>query len=316
MRAGNCVAANSVRALVCALFLMPPAAWAQPPAPALRAASIGHGIVLHYIEAGSGPAVIFIHGSLSDYSYWNQQISAFAEHYHVIAYSRRYNFPNTNAAQSGYSAVVDADDLAGLIETLRLGQVSLIGHSYGALTALFLAAKHPELVRAAVLAEPPVISLLTHLPDGESVTGRKMFLDIQRRMVVPMKAAFSRGETEAGVQVFIDYVFNDPHAWEKMSQDSRRETLRDAREWDVMMTSGTLFPKIEPRSIRNVRTPVLLLSGGKSYPFLQLTDAELARLLPDNQHIVFPDSGHQMWFQHPQECRQAAEEFLRAHGAN
>jgi pimeloyl-ACP methyl ester carboxylesterase len=140
-----------------------------------------------------------------------------------------------------------------------------------------------------------------------------MFLDIQRRMVVPMKAAFSKGESEAGVRVFINYVFDDQRAWDKMPQESRRQTLRDAREWDVMMPAGTLFPNIEPQSIRNVRIPVLLLSGGKSYAFLQLIDAALQDLLQDNQRIIFPDAGHQMWLLHPQECRDAAEEFLRAH---
>jgi pimeloyl-ACP methyl ester carboxylesterase len=306
----------SVLALVFAFILLPGTGWAQRASPALKAASIGHGIVLHYIEAGSGPPVIFVHGSLSDYTYWDEQISAFAEHYHVIAYSRRYNFPNTNPARPGYSAVVDAQDLAQLIGTLKLGKVSLIGHSYGALTALLLATKHPELIRAAVLAEPPVISLLAQLPGEESAAGKTLFLDIQRRMVVPMKAAFSRGESEAGVSVFINYVFDDPHAWDKMPQESRRQTLRDAREWDVMMPAGTLFPNIEPQSIRNVRIPVLLLSGGKSYAFLQLIDAALQDLLQDNQRIVFPEAGHQMWLLHPQECRDAAEEFLRAHRGN
>jgi len=313
MRSSKSATVVSVLALVFAFLLPPLTGWAQRASPPLKAASIGHGIVLHYIEAGSGPPVIFVHGSLSDYTYWDEQISAFAEHYHVIAYSRRYNFPNTNPARPGYSAVVDAQDLAQLIGTLKLGKVSLIGHSYGALTALLLATKHPELVRAAVLAEPPVISLLAQLPGGDSAAGKTMFLDIQRRMVVPMKAAFSKGESEAGVRVFINYVFDDQRAWDKMPQESRRQTLRDAREWDVMMPAGTLFPNIEPQSIRNVRIPVLLLSGGKSYAFLQLIDAALQDLLQDNQRIIFPDAGHQMWLLHPQECRDAAEEFLRAH---
>jgi pimeloyl-ACP methyl ester carboxylesterase len=45
--------------------------------------------------------------------------------------------------------------LAALIEKLQLGKVHVIGHSYGALTALFLAVKHPELVRTLVLARLP-----------------------------------------------------------------------------------------------------------------------------------------------------------------
>ncbi len=56
----------------------------------------------------------------------------------------------------------------------------MIGHSYGALTALFLAVKHPELVRALVLAEPPAVSLLSHLPGEKAQTGKAMFEDIQQ----------------------------------------------------------------------------------------------------------------------------------------
>jgi pimeloyl-ACP methyl ester carboxylesterase len=186
----------------------------------------------------------------------------------------------------------------------------VIGHSYGALAALFLAARHPEIVRALVLAEPPAISLLAHLPSDEAKTGKAMFEDIQRRMVVPMQRAFRRGDRDAGIAAFIDYVFNDSHAWEKMPESARGDTLRDAHEWDVMMTTGTLFPNIEPRTIRRITAPVLLLSGAKSYPFLGLITEELARLLPNRETIVLPDAGHQMWYQAPDVCRKDVEAFV------
>jgi pimeloyl-ACP methyl ester carboxylesterase len=254
--------------------------------------------------------VIFVHGSLSDGGYWADQIDPFAKHYRAIAYSRRYNYPNVNPARPGYSAIVDAEDLAGFIHTLHLGKVVVIGHSYGALTALFLAAKHPELVRALVLAEPPAISLLAHLPGGEAKTGKAIYDDIQRRMVAPMQQAFRRGDRDAGIAAFIDYVFSDPQAWDKMPEAARAETLRDAQEWDVMMTTGTLFPEIEASTIRRITAPVLLLSGAKSYPFLGLITEELARLLPNRETIVLPDAGHQMWDQAPELCRKDVEAFL------
>ncbi len=277
---------------------------------ALRTVDIGNGITLHYVDQGKGTPVIFVHGSLSDGGYWADQAGRFAEHYRAIAYSRRYNYPNSNPARSGYSAVIDAQDLAAFIHTLHLGKVVLIGHSYGALTALFLAAIHPELVRALVLAEPPAISLLAHLPGDEAKTGMAMFEDIERRMVTPMQEAFRRGDRDAGVGVFIAYVFNDPHAWDQMTKSARDEMLRDAHEWDVMMTTGTLFPDIKSRTIRNITAPVLLLSGAKSYPFLGLITEELARLLPNRETVVLPDAGHQMWYQAPDLCRKDVEAFL------
>lgn len=283
-------------------------------APAIQIVDIGQGITLHYVEQGTGTSVIFVHGSLSDGGYWANEVAAFGKNYRAIAYSRRYNYPNDNPARPGYSAIVDSEDLAALIHTLHLGKVVVIGHSYGAYTALFLAIKHPELVRALVLAEPPAISLLGYLPGDEADKGKAMEADIQRRMVVPMQEEFRRGDRDAGISAFLAYVLNDPKAWEKIPQSGREQMLRSAREWDVMMTTGTIFPKIGPAQVRKIRTPVLLLSGAKSYPFLGLITKELARLLPHNQSVVFPNAGHQMWYQDAEECRKDVEDFLARNG--
>lgn len=180
---------------------------AQINIPSLAVRDIGDGIRLHYEERGSGTPIIFVHGSLSDYTYWQQQMEPFATKYRAIVYSRRYNFPNSNPAQSGYSAIMDADDLARLVRTLGLGKIVVIGHSYGALTALFFATRHPELVSAMVLAEPPVISLLNHLSEQRSAEGNAMFQDIQTHMVAPMKVAFAKG----------DRTRESPHSWTTFS---------------------------------------------------------------------------------------------------
>src|SRR5579863_9841476 len=225
------------------------AASGKPGAPVFGAVDIGDGITLHYAEVGSGTPVVFVHGSISDLTYWKDQVNAFGSKYRAITYSRRYNYPNTNPSRPGYSAITDADDLAALIGKLHLGKVYIVGHSYGALTTLFLATRHPELIRAAVLAEPPAVSLLAHMPDEEASPGRAIYTDIQEHMVDPMKRDFAAGNVDAGVGDFIDYVFAKPHAWADMSADDRTETLRDAHEWEVMMTSGTLFPEIDPETI-------------------------------------------------------------------
>src|SRR6266513_5323138 len=71
-----------------------------------------NGIELHYLEKGSGMPVVLIHGGLGDYREWNPQIERISSHYRVIAYSRRYNYPNNNAEIPDHSATVEARDLA------------------------------------------------------------------------------------------------------------------------------------------------------------------------------------------------------------
>lgn len=180
-----------------AIFVSMSCAMAEP---AFKTVEIDNGITLHYVEAGSGPPVIFVHGSLSDAGYWSGQMDAFAAaHYHVIAYSRRYNWPNKNAPIDGYSAIVDAQDLAALIETLHLGKAYVVGLSYGAYTALFLSARRPDLVRAAVLSEPPAMTLLQHIAGRDAALGEKTFADVEENMVRPMTIDFRVGQSEKGV---------------------------------------------------------------------------------------------------------------------
>ena len=112
----------------------------------------------------------------------------------------------------------------------------------------------------------------------------------------------------------ITYVFDNPNAWDNMPQPSREETLRDVHEWDVMMTSGTLFPVITPEAVHKISAPALILLGAQSYPFLGVIGRELARLLPNSRTTVFPDAGHQMWLQPPAECRKDVEMFLADFG--
>ena len=53
-----------------------------------------NGVDLHYLEIGKGVPVIFVHGGLDDYRMWDAQLEPFSQQYRVIAYSRRYNYPN------------------------------------------------------------------------------------------------------------------------------------------------------------------------------------------------------------------------------
>jgi non-heme chloroperoxidase len=280
--------------------------------PVFHTVTVDGGVELHYIERGTGIPVVFVHGSLSDATYWNDQLGPFAERgYRAIAYSRRYNPPNTNKAQPGYSAVADADDLAAFILKLNLGKVHVVGHSYGALTALFLAVKHPELIRTLVLAEAPAVSLLTHMSGPHAEAGKAAFAEIQDRMVTPMKVAFKQGDREAGLRTFMAYVLDNPQAWDKMPAPDRQDMLDHSREWDVMMTTGELFPELDPQAVRKITAPALLLSGEKSYRFMALIDEELLRLLPNSRGIVLHGATHRMWYEQPEQCRKAVVDFWR-----
>jgi len=111
----------------------------------------------------------------------------FAHRYRTIVYSRRRHWPNAwPDDESGSEAPVHAADLATLLRALKLAPAHLIGHSYGALIALLLAAEHPARVRTLALGEPPLISWLNSLPDGQPLVA-----DFMETAVQPCRDAFT-----------------------------------------------------------------------------------------------------------------------------
>ena len=129
-----------------------------------------NGVELHYIEQGQGEPLVLLHGGQGDYRSWQPQIQALSPRYRVIAYSRRYHYPNDNPLTGrNHSALIDAVDLAGLLATLKLGPVHLVGTSYGAFTALALAVERPDLVRSLVLAEPPIHQWVANTEPGSTL---------------------------------------------------------------------------------------------------------------------------------------------------
>ena len=127
-----------------------------------------NGARLEYVEMGVGDPLVFVHGSLGDLRIWRRQVKLFSARYRVIAYSRRYHHPNAAPGEGDpeYTAALHADDLARLIEKLNLGPAHLVTSSFGGCVALALAVTRPELVRSLVLAEPPLMPWLEHIPGG------------------------------------------------------------------------------------------------------------------------------------------------------
>jgi pimeloyl-ACP methyl ester carboxylesterase len=267
--------------------------------PELRKVAVGDGVELHYVERGKGVAVVFVHGTLGDYSSWDGQLGAFAETYRVIAYSRRYNYPNTNKLRPKHSAVVEAEDLAAFIKKLDLGKVHVVGHSYGAYTALFLAVNHPDLVRTLTLAEPPLVFA------GERVEEAKA------QLVKRARAAFEKGEPDDAIRTIVNS--SREGRYDKIPEPFRNRLRQNASELEALVTSDNMYPGLDRAAVRKIAVPALLLSGEKSPPSHKLIDEELERLLPQKrrQRVIIRDADHGMWFQQAEACRKAVLAFLR-----
>jgi len=112
---------------------------------------------LHYVEAGSGPLVILLHGFPEFWWSWRHQIPALAQAgFRVVAPDLRgYNLSDKPHDVASYAIERLTGDVAGLIRALGQKKAHVVGHDWGGGVAWSFAMGHPALLdRLAVLNCP------------------------------------------------------------------------------------------------------------------------------------------------------------------
>jgi pimeloyl-ACP methyl ester carboxylesterase len=109
-------------------------------------------------EIGQGEALVFLHGSWSDSSQWVPVIEQLGEEYHCFV-PDLLGFGESERPKIHYSIESQVETLAEYLESLRLRQVYLIGHSLGAWVAASYALKYLDQVRGLVLLAPEGIQV-------------------------------------------------------------------------------------------------------------------------------------------------------------
>ena len=264
------------------------------------------GARLAYTDAGRGEPLVFVHGSLEDLRIWRRLVEQFSAHYRVIAYSRRYHHPNAAPREGdpAYTASLHAADLADLIEELNLGPAHLVTSSFGGCVALALAVARPELVRSLVLAEPPLMPWLEHIPGGAPLA-QAFYADAWR----PAQFAFREGDSEQGVRFFLDGVIGQG-AFDRLSAAGQRMLLDNAAEMRAETLSLDIFPALTCTDVTALDRPVLLLNGELSPRLFHLINSELARCLPRATQEVIPQTSHAIHVGNPVAHHAAVREFL------
>ena len=252
--------------------------------------SIKYEKELHYVEKGAGQPVIFIHGTLTDFRIWQFQLEKFAQKYHVITYSRRYAYPNQWPGNGDDNNLTNnVEDLAELvIKNLSLGSAHLIGHSYGALIALYMAHQHPDQVITLVLGEPPAMSLL----EGNKQNSKDVDT-IRENAFEPVQDAIRRGEKERAVRIFLDGVMSKEGFFDQLQPKARIMIMDNVKSLGGELAS--VSQRLTREDIQKITKPTLLVKGELSPKFLHHIIDILASHMPNSEELVIPEQSHDLW---------------------
>lgn len=119
------------------------------------------GAQLYYELRGTGPTLLFIPGASGDAGSFEAAAQWLADRYTVLIYDRRAHSRSPWPEGWSHTSIDEqGDDAAALLRTLGLAPAHVFGTSSGATIGLNLALRHPQVVRNAVLHEPPKIGVL------------------------------------------------------------------------------------------------------------------------------------------------------------
>ena len=135
-----------------------------------------NGIELFYEDsdaenADGKPVLFFLHGAAGNHMSWWQQVPTFRQSYRCIAIDHRGFGRSLDTTGEGTAKFID--DLEALVDHLGVPQLSLVAQSMGGRASLGYAVRHPERVKALVMADTwgffdwPEQQERAHHPRGE-----------------------------------------------------------------------------------------------------------------------------------------------------
>ncbi|WP_020683802.1 alpha/beta fold hydrolase [Marinobacterium rhizophilum] len=269
------------------------------------------GVRMHYREAGSGPALVLIHGSsanLRDFS--TSLFTPLSQNYRVIAIDR----PGHGYSERPKGAWPDpgrqAELIHQLLQQLKVERPVLVGHSWGGSVVLAYMLAYPDETAAGVL-----LAGATHPWTGgvawyNSLAGVPLLGPVFAHTLVYPLGSFLLHDAVAGVfapnPVPKEYyasagvgLFLRPQTFLANAQDARGLS-------DFLVTQSLHYDEISQ--------PLLLLTGHDDILVPAWNHSErLARQAPNAEQIEFEATGHALHNAHSARVAAVIEAFLARH---
>jgi non-heme chloroperoxidase len=265
------------------------------------------GTDIYYKDWGRGPVVTFSHGWPLNSDMWDGQMLFLAQNgFRVVAHDRR-GHGRSGQASSGNDMDGYADDLAAVIETLDLRNVTLVGHSTGGGEVVRYIGRHgTERVAKVVLigAVPPLLLKTDAHPEGiprEVFDGLRAAIAADRGQLWKDFAVQFYGANRSGAKVS-QGLLDQFWLW------SMQAGLKNAYE-SIKAFSETDFTK----DLAQIDVPALIMHGEDDQIVpLEDTGKRSAKLIAGAKTIFYPGAPHGLTATHQDQINSDLLGFLRS----
>jgi len=257
---------------------------------------------MHYSEAGEGPALVLLHGSgpgASGWSNYQQNMPELAKHFRVLALDM-IGWGGSDPVK--YTERDNAEGIIQFLDTLGIEKAALVGNSLGAMMALRVAVRRPELVSHLITMGSGVGGVKLFQPNDGPSEGMKVLFETYRNPTTEqMRKLIS-------IMTF-DPKFTEGDLAEKRAAAARSTQVHlDNYNEGQPFGPGDIFTSDE--DLAKIKAPLLLIHGrddrvvGLEHSFKLLSATQNSRL------VIFNRCGHWAQLEHHEEFNRMVTDFV------
>jgi epoxide hydrolase 4 len=281
-----------------------------------------NGVRLHYVTAGKGPLIVFLHGFPEFWYEWKQQLPEFARDHRAVAPDMRgYNLSGKPVGVDQYQMKDLVEDVRALVERLGYKKFVLVGHDWGGGVAWSFAIAHPEYLEKLViincphpailareLAENPAqqkasqYMLLFRSPQAEQTLSANNYAGLVDGVLGDgLKTGVF---TEADKQAYIQ-------AWSQPGALTGGLNYYRAANLGPPALGATPAPPIADASSMVVKVPTLVIWGEKDTALLTGNLDGMDKFVPNLTVKRIPDGSHWVIHEKPEVVNGYIREFIQ-----
>ena len=249
-----------------------------------------NGARLWYDEAGTGPAVLLLHGGLGDSGLWEPIVPFLAERFRTIRSDFRFYGSSTGPAVPWSWQ----DDTVGILDELGIERAALVGLSMGGKIALDVALAHPDRLWAVVGVAPGL--------------GGHHGAAYSEEQEARYEVADAAGDLSAAMEI-------DFEVWAPLGADERIRRL-----WRATPDANPLPEGIEPREpagapakerLGELAAPTLVVTAKHDPAGFREIGPLVAHAASNARHVEL-DSDHYVTLREPELLSSVLLDFLTA----
>jgi len=287
-----------------------------------------NGASLHYVSAGEGQTILFLHGFPEFWYMWKRQLTEFGRDRLAVAIDMRgYNLSDKPEPVEEYSTKCLVDDIRGTLDHFSGGDKSvLVAHDWGGAVAWNFALQYPDyLERLVIINAPHPIVFLRELATGTDQPNASSYMNAFR------KPNYERRLSADNYKLLQTAVFESAGRPDAYTQEDRNAYIEawsrpgamtgalnyyraigagpPRNESEQKVAAATLDRIVSSRSY-TVHVPTLVIWGMKDTALLPGNLDGLGEYVPDLRIERIPDGTHWIVCEQPENVNTLIREFI------